>query len=77
MWKERKQSGNDGILKEIQKYCKNDVRMTALLLLYFLHFKKIYMDGAEYSYDIATLINTSNTTEKKVEIGSLQNQSLL
>lgn len=77
MWKARKQSGDNSILKEIQKYCKNDVRMTALLFLYFLHFKKIYMDGAEYSYNIAEFIDKSNNIVKKIETGSLQNQSLL
>jgi len=28
-------------LEEFKKYCKNDVRMTMLIFLYFMHFQKL------------------------------------
>jgi predicted RecB family nuclease len=75
LWKEWISTHNDRILKKIQEYCKNDVRMTALLFLYLLHFQKLYIDGKEYVYDIPTLVHYAQTVEKKPT--SSQHQSLL
>ena len=33
----------------LSKYCKNDVRMTAFVLLYLLHFKKIFIEWTEWN----------------------------
>jgi hypothetical protein len=77
VWNEWKSSGDHKVLKKILEYCKNDVRMTALLFLYFLHFKKIYIDGEEFLYDIPTFVKYSKQLEKKVDPNSLRNQSLL
>lgn len=32
----------------LSKYCKNDVRMTAFVLLYLLHFKKIFIEWIDW-----------------------------
>ena len=63
--KERKASNDNIILKKIQEYCKNDVRMTALVLLYLLHFKKVDLDNEEYQFDVQQLIDMSQPIEKK------------
>lgn len=66
LWKERKTSWDNKILKKIQEYCKNDVRMTALVLLYLLHFKKVDIDNHDFIFDIEKFINLSQPSEKKV-----------
>lgn len=43
-------------LEEFKKYCKNDVRMTAFVLLYLLHFKKIFIDDKEIKFTIEDFI---------------------
>ena len=65
LWKEWKSSNDNKILKRIQEYCKNDVRMTALVLLYLLHFKKVDLDNEEYKFDTEKLIELSKPMEKK------------
>jgi hypothetical protein len=74
---ERQTTGDQKIMKKIQEYCKNDVRMTALLFLYLLYFKKLYINGEEYTYNIPTFLQYAKTLDKKVESNSLRNQSLL
>ncbi len=44
LWKQYLETKDETILEEFKKYCKNDVRMTALVLLYLLHYKKISME---------------------------------
>jgi hypothetical protein len=34
----------------VKKYCKNDVKMTMLLFLYLLKYKKLYDEGEEISF---------------------------
>lgn len=65
LWKDWIKAGNQKALKTIQEYCKNDVRMTALVFFYLLHFKKLYIDGEEYDYDIPKFITYANVPEKK------------
>ena len=77
LWKERQSSEDTKILKRIQEYCKNDVRMTALVLLYLLHFQKVDMENEEFIFDIQKFINLSKPTEKKRDnLGNIQNNSL-
>jgi uncharacterized protein YprB with RNaseH-like and TPR domain len=76
LWKEWQSTHNDRLGKKLQEYCKNDVRMTALLFLYLLHFQKLYIDGKEYIYDIPTLVQYAQTIEKKAS-SAAQHQSLL
>lgn len=74
--KERKTSNDSKILKKIQEYCKNDVRMTALVLLYLLNFKKVDIDNEDYTFDIQKLIELSKPSDKKSETNNTKNTSL-
>jgi len=76
LWKERNNTADNKILKKIQEYCKNDVRMTALVLLYLLHFKKVDMDNEDYTFDIQKVIELSQPIEKKSAINNTKNNSL-
>ncbi len=54
-------------LNKFKEYCKNDVRMTTYVLLYLLHFKKLYLDDKEIIYSIEEFVKKSkehNSTEK-------------
>ncbi|OQY39932.1 MAG: hypothetical protein B6229_02790 [Spirochaetaceae bacterium 4572_7] len=42
--KKYKDTGDEKFLDEFKQYCKNDVRMTAFVLLYLLHFKKVFIE---------------------------------
>jgi len=46
-------------LEEFKRYCKNDVRMTALIFLYFMHFKKIFIEGEEVTFTLEDIIEKS------------------
>ena len=77
LWKDWKSSNDNKILKKIQEYCKNDVRMTALVLLYLIHFKKVDIDNEEFSFDIPEFIELSQPTDKKIpNSANIQNSSL-
>lgn len=65
LWKEWKSSNDNKILKKIQEYCKNDVRMTALVMLYLLQFKKVDLDNKEFTFDISQFIELSRPIDKK------------
>ena len=75
--KQWKTTGDEKNLKKIQEYCKNDVRMTTLLFLYLLHFKKLYIEGEEHTYTIPTFIQYAKPLEKKADPMNLRSQSLL
>ena len=76
LWKERNSSNDKKVLKKIQEYCKNDVRMTALVLLYLLHFKKVDIDNEDYTFDIEKFIELSKPDGKKQTTNQTQNNSL-
>ena len=76
LWKEWKSSNDNKILKKIQEYCKNDVRMTALVLLYLLNFKKVDIDNEDYTFDIQKFIELSKPTDKKQAANNTRNSSL-
>ncbi len=76
LWKQWKESNDKKILKKIQEYCKNDVRMTALVLMYLLHFKKVDLDNEEYTFDIDKFIELSRPMEKKTDVTNAVNWSL-
>lgn len=61
-------------LETLKKYCKNDVRMTALVFLYLMHFKKIYIEWEEIIFWLEDVVNKSNTTTKTSKDN--QNQSI-
>jgi hypothetical protein len=51
--------------------------MTALVLLYLLHFQKVDMDNEDYTFDTTKFIELAKFSEKKFsENYSIQNNSL-
>lgn len=61
-------------LETLKKYCKNDVRMTALVFLYLMHFKKIYIEWEEITFSMEDIVNKSWLGIKEVKEN--QNQSI-
>jgi len=52
-------------LEEFKKYCKNDVRMTMLIFLYLMHFKKLFIEGEQINFTIEDLVNKSRNSIKE------------
>ena len=65
LWKQYKETWEQKFLEEFKIYCKNDVRMTALLMLYLLHFKKVFIEWEEKKFDDEDFLKLSNSTEKE------------
>lgn len=63
--KEYIKSWDQNAYNKVKLYCKNDVKMTLWVLLYFLKHNKIFIDNKEFNYDINDLINLSNNTKKE------------
>ena len=43
-------TGDKKLLEAVKKSCKNDVKMTLLLFLYLLKYKKLYDEGEEITF---------------------------
>lgn len=56
LWKKYQETWDKTFLEEFKKYCKNDVRMTALSFLYLIYYKKVFMEDAAYSFDISEIL---------------------
>lgn len=56
LWKQYKETWDEKFLNEFKKYCKNDVRMTAFILLYLLHFKKVFIEWEEKTFEIKDFV---------------------
>ncbi len=54
--KKYKDTGDEKFLDEFKLYCKNDVRMTAFVLLYLLHFKKVFIEWEEKTFEIEDFV---------------------
>jgi len=52
-------------LEEFKKYCKNDVRMTMLVFLYFMHFKKLFIEWEEITFSLEDLVEQSRKEIKE------------
>lgn len=77
LWNKYIETKEEKYLEEFKKYCKNDVRMTALVMFYFLHFKKIFHDGEGFSYTIEDFVAKSNHNSQIVVNKNIhQNQSI-
>lgn len=65
-------------LEEFKKYCKNDVRMTAFVLLYLLHFKKIFIDDKEITFSLEDFVRLAKPKSeiKNEEEKAFTNQSI-
>lgn len=66
LWKQYLETKDEKVLEEFKKYCKNDVRMTALVLLYLLHYKKINMEGDEMHFTLEDFLENSHGIIKEV-----------
>lgn len=76
LWNKYQESGDKKFLEEFKKYCKNDVRMTALVMFYFLHFKKLFIEGEEFDFTIEEFVQKSNHNLPEEETPTIQNQSI-
>jgi len=65
--KQYQETGDMQYLNEFKKYCKNDVRMTTLVMLYMLYYKKIFIDGKEYNYSIEDFIKLAGKQREKTK----------
>jgi len=64
-------------LEEFKKYCKNDVRMTTFILLYLLHFKKIFIEWEEIHFEISDFIKLAKPkADIENEDNKFNNQSI-
>lgn len=77
LWKKYQETGESKYLEEFKTYCKNDVRMTALLMLYLLHFKKVFIEWEEKNFDEEDFLKLSNSTEKEIPQENSQQASSL
>jgi len=71
-----KQTGDQKLLQKVKNYCKNDVRMTLGLLLYFLEFGKFSLDGKDYTFDVDRLLEMGGEWETKASKPKVQQQTL-
>ncbi len=77
LWKKYQETWEQKFLDEFKKYCKNDVRMTAFILLYLLHFKKIFIEWEEKTFDIKDFVKLAKPKENiKKESEQFSNQSI-
>ena len=76
LWKQYEETWDKKHLEEYKKYCKNDVRITALSLIYLLHFKKIFIEWEEILFDIQDLIERSRSRWETIRTNTNQNQSI-
>ena len=71
-----KQTGDQKLLQKVKNYCKNDVRMTLGLLLYFLEFGKFSLDGKDYTFDVDKLLEMGGDDVSSQKKTSLKQQAL-
>jgi hypothetical protein len=76
LWKQYEETWDKKYLEEYKKYCKNDVRITALSLLYLLHFKKIFIEWEEIVFETKDIIEKSRSRWEEIRINNTQNQSI-
>lgn len=65
LYQKYQESGEEKYLEELKQYCKNDVRMTALVLLYLMYFKKVFMEGEEVTFTLEDVISKANREIKE------------
>lgn len=56
LYKQYLKTGDEKLLNTFKAYCKNDVKMTILTLLYLIHYKKIHIESQEVEFNINDLI---------------------
>jgi hypothetical protein len=68
--KEYQQTGDVKLLESVKKYCKNDVKMTLLVFLYILKYKKLYDEWEETHFTDDDILNYGQVIEEaKIDQG--------
>lgn len=76
LYQKYQESGEEKYLEDLKQYCKNDVRMTALVLLYLMYFKKIFMEGEEVTFTLEDVISKANREIKESTAGGRMAQNI-
>ncbi len=63
--KEYMQDWNQEAYKKVKSYCRNDVKMTLGVLLYFLKHNKIHIWEKEFNYNIKDIVKLWNSKKTK------------
>lgn len=64
LYKKYQEENDLEALEEFKKYCKNDVRMTMLVFLYLMHFKKLFIEWDEIAFTLQDLEDKSRQWSK-------------
>lgn len=64
LWKIH-QSGDTKALSTLKKYCKNDVKMTVLVLWYIMYYQKMTIDGEEIVYTLDEFMQYASSKDEK------------
>ena len=52
LYKQREATGEEKYMKELKKYCRNDVKMTILVFIYFIKYQKFWRQGEEKEFSL-------------------------
>jgi hypothetical protein len=72
LYKEFLATGDSELMETFKQYCKNDVRMTALVFLYLMHYQKVFIEGEEITFDLEDIINKSNHEVKELSGNTIE-----
>lgn len=61
------QEWDEKALQTLKEYCKNDVKMTYLLLWYILYYKKLSLEWSDFVYSIEQFLEFSNVEWKELD----------
>lgn len=64
LYKKYKENNDLEALEEFKQYCKNDVRMTMLVFLYLMHYKKLFIEWEEITFTLEELEEKSRNEIK-------------
>ena len=80
LYKQYLKTWDQKLLNTFKAYCKNDVKMTILVLLYLIHYKKLHIEWQEVEFSLQDLISKWATPigedVKEQTEESPQNQSI-
>jgi uncharacterized protein YprB with RNaseH-like and TPR domain len=61
LYKQYLKTWDQKLFNTFKNYCKNDVKMTILTLLYFIHYQKLHIEWQEIPFTLEALIQTGWT----------------
>lgn len=59
------QNSNQESLEKVKKYCKNDVKMTLWILLYFIKYQEFYIDWEKVEFSIEEFVELASRDRNK------------